>query len=98
MPARTQRGHGLTRRGSGRKQPVRGSNPGTTIPHSTFLWMLRIYDEIATINAGLVSSLDPTSWPSELLLKVALIKRLYQIIEQILLNPGIGDHCVRRVE
>ena len=60
--------------------------------------MLLIYDEIATINAGLVSSLDPTSWPSELLLKVALIKRLYQIIEQILLNPGIGDHCVQRVE
>ena len=97
MPARIQRGHGLTRRGSGRRQPVRGSNPGT-IPQSTDLWMLRIYSEITTINADLISSSDPSVWPSELLLKVGIIKRLYQMMEQILLHPGIGDSCVRRIE
>ena len=97
MPARIQRGHGLTRQGSGRRQPVRGSNPDR-IPHSTDLWMLRIYSEITTINANLMSSSDPSVWPRELLPKMGIIKRLYQMIEQILLHPGIGDSCVRRIE
>ena len=97
MPARIQRGHGLTRQGSGRRQPVRGSNP-CTVPHSTFLWMIRIYHEITAINANLISSSDPSVWPNELLLKVGLIKRLYQTMEQILLCPNLGDSYIQRIE
>ena len=90
MTARRQRGHGLTRRGSGRGQHIRGSNPGG-IPLSTFTWMLRVYIEVTAINSALMSSSDPSVWPSELLLKVGIIKRLFQIIEQLLLHPGVGD-------
>ena len=97
MPARTQRGHGLTRKVSGRRRPVRSSNPGT-VPQSTFLWMTRIYHEITDINANLVSTSDPSVWPNELLLKVGLIKRLYQTMEQILLCPNLGDSYFSRIE
>ena len=96
MPARTQRGHGLTRQVSGRRRPVRSLNPGT-VPHSTFLWMTRIYHEITDINANLISSSDPSVWPNELLLKVGLIKRLYQTMEQVLLCPDLGDHYFSRI-
>ena len=96
MPARIQRGHGLTRRGSGRRQPARGSNPDT-IPQSTDLWMLRLYSEITAINADLVSSTDPSVWPSELLLKIGLIKRLYQTMEQVLLYPELGETYLSRI-
>ena len=96
MPARTQRGHGLTRQVGGRRRPARSSNPDT-VSQSTFLWMVRIYQEITDINANLVSSSDPSVWPNELLLKVGLIKRLYQTMEQVLLCPDLGDHYLSRI-
>ena len=96
MPARTQRGHGLTKQGGGRRRPARSSNPDT-VPQSTFLWMTRIYHEITDINADLVSSSDPSVWPSELLLKIGLIKRLYQTMEQVLLYPKLGETYLSRI-
>ena len=60
--------------------------------------MTRIYHEITDINANLMSSSDPSVWPNELLLKMGLIKRLYQTMEQILLYPGIGDSYTQGTE
>ena len=95
MTARKQRGHGLTRRGGGVRQQHRGSNP-SGVPLRTFNWMVRIYIEIATIGTTLVTSSDPAMWSQEILLKVGLIKLLYSIIEQLLVNPTLGDDILAR--
>ena len=84
-------------RGIKRKLPVRSSNPDE-LPHNTFLWMIRLYRESTNIYNDLMSSPNPSVELSELLLKIGIIKRMYKIMEQLLLNPGIGDSCLRRRE
>ena len=84
-------------RGIKRKLPVRSSNLDG-IPHNTFLWMIRLYRESTNIYNDLMSSPNPSVELPELLLKIGIIKRMYKIMEQLLLNPGIGDSCLRRTE
>ena len=95
MAPRKQGGHRSARQVSGSGQPHGGSNPGEVSPR-IFNWMVRIYIEIATIGTTLVTSSDPATWSQEILLKIGLIKLLFSIIEQLLVNPTFGDDILAR--